>query len=87
MGRTALASPTTAVVAAPATLLGILPSWFLITILAVSAALTAVQVIVTQVIRLRASSQIATSAHALQLLTVEDTAGFTPQTLRSRRSR
>ena len=73
MGQTALAPLTPPVLAVPATLLGILPLWFLITILAVSAALTAIQVIVTQIIRLRASTKITSSAHALQLLTVKDT--------------
>lgn len=57
----------------PATLLGILPLWFLITILAVSAALTATQVIVTQIIRLRTSTKITSSADALKLLTAGDT--------------
>jgi hypothetical protein len=77
MGRTALAPLTPPVLAVPAALLGILPLWFLITILAVSVALTAAHVIVTQVIRLRASTKITTSAHALQLLTVEATARTT----------
>ena len=72
MGRTALAPPTRSTRRAGA-LLGILPLWLLIAILMVSVALTAIQVIVTQVIRLRASTKITTSAHALELLTVEDT--------------
>jgi hypothetical protein len=80
MGRTALAPLTPPVLAVPATLLGILRLWFLIAILAVSVALTATQVIVTQVIRLRVSTKITTSAHALQLLTAEATARCTRRT-------
>lgn len=79
MGRTAhaVAPLTPPVLAVPTTLLGILPLWFLITILAVSVALTATQVIVTQIIRLRASTKINTSAHALQVLTIGATARVT----------
>jgi len=53
-------------------LLAVLPLWCLITLVATAIVLTATRVIVTQIIRLRATDKITTSAHALRLLEIED---------------
>lgn len=50
----------------------VVPTWCVITLVLIAAALTALRVVVTQVIRLRASAKITSSAHALQLLTQLD---------------
>ena len=51
---TPLAAPLLGV---PAAVYGALPTWALLTLLGVTAALTATQVVVTQIIRLRASAR------------------------------
>ncbi|OLS99370.1 hypothetical protein BJF90_39370 [Pseudonocardia sp. CNS-004] len=56
----------------PALLCGNLPGWVLGALVAVSALPTAIEVIVTQVIRLRASSRITRSQAALRLMEIED---------------
>ncbi|WP_145926842.1 hypothetical protein [Amycolatopsis orientalis] len=69
MGPKPIALLTSA--AGGATLLSALPAWCVVTMALVAAALTAAQVVVTQVIRLRASNTITTSAHALRVLELE----------------
>ncbi|AIG77351.1 Putative membrane protein [Amycolatopsis japonica] len=56
-------------------LLPVLPVWCVVTVALVAVALAAVRVIVTQVIRLRASSELTTSAHALRVLELENGSG------------
>ncbi|MFD6072754.1 hypothetical protein [Amycolatopsis lurida] len=53
---------------AGAALCAALPAWCAVIMALTAVALSATQVIVTQVIRLRASNKITTSAHALRLL-------------------
>jgi hypothetical protein len=65
--------------AASAGLLGLLPLWSIIALAALGAALAALQVIVTQIIRLRIASKIATSAHALRVLEVQACASVISQ--------
>ncbi|AUI58204.1 hypothetical protein [Amycolatopsis sp. BJA-103] len=50
---------------------GILPMWCVIAIVLTGLVLVVLKVIVTQIIRLRASSRITTSAHALRVLEIE----------------
>lgn len=64
-----LAAP---VLGIPAAAPGVLPAWALLALLAAAALLTAVQFAVTQIIRLRASNQIANSRDALRVLEIED---------------
>ena len=56
----------------PAVLCGALPTWYLAVLVGVSVLLTATQVIVTQIIRLRASARITRSHDALHVLQIED---------------
>lgn len=57
--------------------LGILPSWCMIALVATGTALGVLQVTVTQIIRLRAIYTITTSAHALRALEIEERAQIT----------
>lgn len=66
-----------------ASLLAGLPLWCVITLAMATTALTATRVIVTQIIRLRATSKITRSAHALRLLEIQDN----PRSLPTRQSR
>ncbi|WP_410658317.1 hypothetical protein [Amycolatopsis sp. lyj-112] len=70
MGSKPIALLTSAV--GGAALLTTLPAWCLVTVALVALALTAARVIVTQIIRLRASNKITTSAHALRVLELEN---------------
>ena len=56
----------------PAAVAGALPTWALITLLAVSALLAVLRVVTTQVIRLRASNRITRSPDNLRVLEIED---------------
>jgi hypothetical protein len=58
--------------AVPAVVYDNLPAWALLALLGVAAALTAVQVVVTQVIRVRASGRITSSKDNLRVLEIED---------------
>jgi len=49
-----------------------LPSWCFLALIGVSVVLTATQVVVTQIIRLRASGKITHSQDALRVLEIED---------------
>lgn len=53
-------------------LLAVLPLWCVIALVATGTVLIALRVIVTQIIRLRATDKITTSAHALRVLEIED---------------
>jgi hypothetical protein len=55
-----------------ASLYPVLPLWCVITLVLTAVSLTAIQAIVTQIIRLRASNMITSSSHALLLLEFED---------------
>ncbi|WP_409496075.1 hypothetical protein [Amycolatopsis sp. cmx-11-12] len=55
-----------------AALLRALPVWCVVAVAVVAAATTVARVIVTQIIRLRASNKITTSAHALRVLELEN---------------
>lgn len=55
-----------------ATVLQVLPQWALLTLAGVGVLLTAFQVCVTQIIRLRASARISRSQDALRVLEIED---------------
>ncbi|OXM44854.1 hypothetical protein [Amycolatopsis alba] len=52
---------------------GVLPPWCAITIVITGLLLVSMKVVVTQIIRLRASRRITTSAHALRVLEIEGT--------------
>jgi hypothetical protein len=56
----------------PAGALHLLPVWAVLAVVAVGVLLTAMQVIVTQIVRLRASKQISSSRDALRMLEIED---------------
>jgi hypothetical protein len=56
----------------PAVLSGALPTWYLAVLVGISVLLTATQVIVTQIIRLRASARMIRSQDALRVLQIED---------------
>jgi hypothetical protein len=64
-----IASPLLGV---PAVLYGALPTWALVVLLGVTTTLTAAQVAVTQVIRLRASNRITRSNDNLRVLEIQD---------------
>ncbi|WP_406639102.1 hypothetical protein [Amycolatopsis sp. WGS_07] len=49
-----------------------LPTWCVVTVALAGVALAAAQVAVTQIIRLRLSGKIATSAHAVRVLELQD---------------
>ncbi|MFZ0118877.1 MAG: hypothetical protein WAN20_20925 [Pseudonocardiaceae bacterium] len=72
MRLTALAPLAPPILGVPAVLYGALPSWCLAVLVGVSVLLTATQVIVTQIIRLRVSARITRSQDALQVLQIED---------------
>jgi hypothetical protein len=72
MRLTALASIASPVLGIPAVLYGGLPGWCLTVLVASSTLLAAVQVIITQVIRLRASAKITCSEDAVRVLEIED---------------
>jgi hypothetical protein len=69
---TALAPLAPLLTGAPAAVAGALPTWALTTLLAVSALLVVLQVLTTQIIRLRASNQITRSQDNLRVLEIED---------------
>ena len=69
---TALAPLAPLLTGVPAAVAGALPTWTLITLLAVSALLAAAQVATTQIIRLRASNRITRSTDNLRVLEIED---------------
>jgi hypothetical protein len=75
MHRTTLA-PIAPVLGVPAVLCvyGGLPGWYLFALVGVAVLLTAAEVIVTQIIRLRASSKITRSQDAIRVLEIEDVA-------------
>jgi hypothetical protein len=56
----------------PAGVLHLLPIWGILVVVGAGVVLTALQVIVTQVIRLRASARITSSRDALRVLEIED---------------
>jgi hypothetical protein len=58
----------------PAAILELLPPWALLLLAGVSILLAGTQVIVTQIIRLRASARITRSQDALRVLEIEDLA-------------
>ena len=72
MRLTPLTPIATSAVEVPAALFGFLPSWCLIVLVGVSVTLTAIPVVVTQIIRLRASGKITRSQDALRVLEIED---------------
>jgi hypothetical protein len=72
MRLTGLAPIAPPVLGVPAVLYGGLPGWSLVAVVAASVVLTALPIIVTQVIRLRASSRITRSQDALRVLELED---------------
>jgi hypothetical protein len=78
MRLTALAPIAAPGLGVPAVLYGGLPSWCLLALVGVSVLLTATQVIVTQIIRLRASGKITRSQDALRVLEIEDLRGARP---------
>ena len=67
----ALAPLATPLLGVPAALYGALPTWALLTLLAVTTALAAAQFVVTQIIRLRASNRITRSPDNLRVLEIE----------------
>ncbi len=79
-GLTAL---TPMLVGTPAALLIGLPSWYVMVLVALSALLAAAQIVVTQIIRLRASNHVTDSHDALRVLEIEDLRS-TPVNPRSR---
>jgi hypothetical protein len=60
------------VLGVPAVLYGALPTWCLFALLGVSLLLMATHVVVTQIVRLRASARITRSQDALRVLEIED---------------
>jgi hypothetical protein len=72
MRLTALAPIAPPAFGVPAALLGVLPAWCLPALVGVSVLLTATHVVVTQIIRLRASGKITRSQDALRVLEIED---------------
>jgi hypothetical protein len=66
--RLALAPSAPTVLGIPATLLGMLPAWWLIALLGASAASAVGPTVVTQIIRLRLSRQITRSRDARGIL-------------------
>lgn len=72
MRLTALASIAPPVLGVPAVLCGGLPAWCLTVLVTISTLLSVVQVFVTQVIRLRASSKISRGQDAVRVLEIED---------------
>jgi hypothetical protein len=72
MRLTPLTPIAAAALGVPATLLGFLPSWCLIVLVGASVTLTAIPVVVSQIIRLRASGKITRSQDALRVLEIED---------------
>lgn len=72
MRLTALAPIAPPALGVPAVLYGALPGWCLVVLTGVSVLLTAAQVVVTQVIRLRASEKITRSQDALRVFELED---------------
>lgn len=72
MRQTPLTPIAASAVGVPATLLGFLPSWCLIVLIGASVTLTAIPVVITQIIRLRASGKITRSQDALLVLEIED---------------
>ena len=72
MRPTAALAPLAPLLGVPAVLYTSLPSWCLASLLGTTAALSAVQVVVTQIIRLRASARITRGQDALRVLEIED---------------
>jgi hypothetical protein len=79
MRQTSLASIAPPVVGIPAVLSGGLPAWCLVVLLGVSTLLSTVQVVATQVIRLRASQRVTRSQDNLEVLRIEDLPRFRRQ--------
>lgn len=69
---TTLAPIASPVLGVPAVLYADVPGWCLLVLIGVSVLLTVAQVVVTQLIRLRASAQIVRSQDALRVLEIED---------------
>ena len=72
MRLTALAPIAQLALGVPAVLYGSLPAWCLLVLVVVSVLLTLTHVIVTEIIRLRASERITRSQDALRVLEIED---------------
>jgi hypothetical protein len=68
----ALAPLATPLLGVPAALSGALPPWALLALLGFTAALTTGHVVVTEIIRLRASARITRSQDALRVLEIQD---------------
>jgi hypothetical protein len=73
MRPTALAPLAPAALGLPAAVLDILPAWAQLALTGISVLLAATQVIVAQIIRLRASARITRSQDALRVLEMQDT--------------
>ena len=69
---TILIAFTPAALGVPAGVLHLLPAWALLGLIGVGVLLTATQVAVTQIIRLRASARITRSQDAVRVLEIED---------------
>jgi hypothetical protein len=80
----ALATLATPLLGVPAALCGVLPTWALLTLLGVTATHTTAHVVVTQIIRLRASARITRSPDALRVLEIKDLPHHRPPTTRPR---
>jgi hypothetical protein len=72
MRSTALTSIAPPALGVPAVLYGGMPAWCLHVLVGLSVLITVSQVVVTQVIRLRASARITRSQDALRVLEIED---------------
>ncbi len=68
----ALAPLAVPLLGVPGALNGALPAWALLGLLGITATLTTAHVVVTQIIRLRASARITRSQDALRVLEIED---------------
>jgi hypothetical protein len=69
---TALTAFVPAAMCVPAGVLHLLPLWAVLTLIGVGVLLSSAQVIVTQIIRLRASARITRSQDAVRVLEIED---------------
>jgi hypothetical protein len=70
--RPTAATVTPAALAVPTGVLQLLPVWAVLTVIGIGMLLASVQVIITQIIRLRASKKITSSRDALRALEIED---------------
>lgn len=73
-----MSSNPVVLLAPAASMFPVLPPWCVITLVIIGTVLTAIRVIVTQIIRLRATNKITTSEHALRLLEIEDSPRVLP---------